>query len=350
VPKLDARDKDTDIGARLCVGRRDLLARLLGALVVSLAAAPFSSPAYAQQQPRPRRIGILLMAFSPDSRETVEFRRALEDAGYSEGEDVVIEWREARATYDRLPALAADLVERGVDVIVVDGTPGALAAKRATSTIPIVMTIVADPIATGLVTNLARPTGNVTGMSLMSSEVWAKRLQLLKETVPGLTRVAVLGNPKIQWYSKAMDSIKAAARSYSIQIMPIAIQTVEEIAPAFSTISRARAQALYVLSDSLFIVHRPILIKLTSNARLPAMFGERRFTDEGGLMSYGPNWADAWRRAAGYVDRILKGTKPSDLPIEQPTKLELVVNVRSAKAMGLNVPESVLLQADEVIR
>jgi putative ABC transport system substrate-binding protein len=290
------------------------------------------------------------MAFSPDSRETVEFRRALRDAGYAEGEDIAIEWRTAKGNYDRLPVLAAELVQREVDVIVVDGTPGALAAKRATSSIPIVMTIVADPVGSGLVTNLARPDGNVTGLSLMSSEIWTKRLQLLKETIPGITRVAVLGNPKIQWYAKAVESIKAVAPSFSIAISLISIRTADEIAPAFSAISRVRAQALYVLSDSLFILHRPTLIKLISNASLPSIFAERRFVDEGGLMSYGPNWADAWRRGAGYVDRILKGTKPSDLPIEQPTKLEFVVNLRTAKAIGLKVPESVLLQADEVIR
>jgi putative ABC transport system substrate-binding protein len=306
--------------------------------------------AYAQQPARPRRIGILLMAFTPDGRDTTEFRRALNDAGYVEGQDIVFEWREAKASYDRLPIVASELVQRQVDVIVADGTPAALAAKRATSSIPIVMTIVADPVATGLVTNLARPDGNVTGLSLSTSELWAKRLQLLKETIPKLTRVAVLGNPNIQWYAKAVEGLKTVAPSFSTQLSFIPIRAFDEMAPAFSAVSRARAQALFVLSDSLFILHRPTLIKLVLDARLPAIFAERGFVDEGGLMSYGPNWAEAWRRAAGYVDKILKGAKPRDLPIEQPTKLEFVVNLRTARAIGLRVPDSVLLQADEVIR
>ena len=338
------------MSTRLKVGRRGFVAHVLAGVAASFGASHLGGVSYAQQPARPRRIGILLMAFSPDSRETLEFRRALRDAGYAEGEDIAIEWREARGSYDRLPGLAAELVQREVDVIVVDSTPGALAAKRATSSIPIVMTIVADPVASGLVTNLARPNGNVTGLSLQAVELWAKRLQLLKETIPGLTRVAVLANPKIQWYPRAVESIKAAAPSLAIQITLISIRTADEIAPAFSNVSRARAQALYVLSDALFILHRQTLIKLIANASLPSIFAERRFVEEGGLMSYGPNWADAWRRGAGYVDRILKGAKPGDLPIEQPTKLEFVVNLRTARALDLKVPESVLLQADEVIR
>jgi putative ABC transport system substrate-binding protein len=338
------------VSERLTLGRRSFVAHALAVVATSLGANYLRGAAYAQQPVRPRRLGVLLMAFSPDSRETLEFRRALKDAGYVEGEDIVLEWREAKANYDRLPVLAAELVRRQVDVIVVDGTPGALAAKRATSTIPIVMTIVADPVATGLVKSLARPEGNVTGLSLNSAELWAKRLQLLKETVPGLTRVAVVANPRIQWYAKAVESIKTAAALSSTDISLIPIQTADEMAPALRAVSRGRAQALYVLSDSLFILHRPTLIKLISAAGLPAMFGERRFVDEGGLMSYGPNWADGWRRAAGYVDRILKGARAGDLPIEQPTKLEFVVNLRTARALGLKVPESVLLQADEVIR
>ena len=209
------------------------------------------------------------MAFSRDSRETAAFRRALNDAGYVEGQDVVFEWREAKASYDRLPLMASELVQHEVDVIVADGTPTALAAKRATSSIPIVMTIVADPVATGLVTSLAHPDGNVTGLSLVSSELWAKRLQLLKETIPGLTRVVVLGNPNIRWYAKAVEVLKAVAPSFSTQLSFIPIRTFDEMAPALSAASRVRAQALYVLSDSLFILHRATLIKLVSDTRLP---------------------------------------------------------------------------------
>jgi putative ABC transport system substrate-binding protein len=337
------------VSTRLSVARRNFL-RDLVTLSISLAACWSRRTANAQESHPSRRIGILFMAFSPDSNEMAEFRRAMREAGYTEGRDIEIEWRSAKGSYDLLPSLAAELVQRRVDVLVVDGTPGALAAKRATSTIPIVMTIVDDPVGSSLVTTLAHPGGNVTGLSTMSAEVWAKRLQLLKETVPGLTRVAFLSNPRVQWYPRAVDSIRIAASAFSIQLIPVPIQSADQIAPAFSAVSKARAQALYVLADALLVVERTALLKQIARARLPGIFSERRFAEEGGLMSYGPNWADTWRRAAGYVDKILKGAKPGDLPIEQPTKLEFVVNIRTATAIGLTVPESVLLQADEVIR
>ncbi|MGH8864716.1 MAG: ABC transporter substrate-binding protein [Burkholderiales bacterium] len=290
------------------------------------------------------------MAFSPESKEALEFRHALRDAGYAEGRDISIEWRSANGNYDRLPELAADLVQRELDVIVVDSTAGAQALTRATSTIPIVMTLVADPVGSGLVTNLAHPGGNVTGLSLMAAELWPKRLQLLKETIPRLTRVAVLSNPRAPWYPKAVEHLKAVAPSLAIQLSFVSVRTPEEIGPAFSAVSRARAQALYVLAEALLIIHRGTLIRLASKAGLPTIFNERRFPDEGGLMSYGPNWPDAWRRSARYVDKILKGAKPSDLPIEQPTRFELVINLKTAKALGLTIPQSILLRADEVIR
>ena len=201
-----------------------------------------------------------------------------------------------------------------------------------------------------MVTNLAHPGGNVTGLSLMTADLGAKRLQLLKEAIPRLTRVAVLWNPDTPWHPKVIEDLKAAAPSLSINLSFVAARTPEEFGPAFSAASRAHAQALYVIESPFFFTHRTTLLELASKARLPVIYGEREFVEAGGLMSYGTNVGDLFRRSAGYVDKILKGAKPGDLPIEQPTKFELVVNLKTAKALGLTIPESILLRADEVIR
>ena len=309
-----------------------------------------ASPTDAQQPASPRLVGVLLGGFAPDSKEAQQFRHGLLDAGYAEGRDVVIEWRSASGDYAQVPALVADLVQRKVDVIVVTGTPAAQAVQRATSTIPIVMAVVADPVGSGLVTNLAHPGGNMTGLSMMTSELSAKRLQLLKEAIPRLTRVAVLWNPDTPFHTKVIEDLKAAAPSLSIELKFVGVRTPEQFDPAFSAVRRAHAQALYVIEDTLFFTHRDVLLKLSWQARLPIIYGYRVFADEGGMMSYGPNFGDLLRRSAGYVDKILKGAKPSELPIEQPIKFELVVNLKTAKALGITIPESILLRADEVIR
>ena len=309
-----------------------------------------ASDAYAQQPAAPRRIGILLGAFSPESKEAQQFRQGLLDAGYAEGRDVVIEWQSASGDYVRVPESVADLVQHKVDVIVVTNTVAAQAAKRATSTIPIVMATVADPVGSGLVTSLAHPGGNVTGLSLMTAELSAKRLQLLKETIPRLTRVAVLWNPATPWHPNVIQELKAAAPSLSIELSFADATTLAQFGSAFSKIRRAHAQAIFVIEDGLFLTHRATIIGLASKARLPAIFASRRAVEEGGLMAYGPSYGDLFRRSAGYVDKILKGAKPGDLPIEQPTKFELVVNLKTAKALGLTIPESILLRADEVIK
>ena len=304
----------------------------------------------AQQPVSPRRIGVLLVAFSPESKEAQAFRQGLRDAGYVEGRDVVIEWRSADGDYARLPALAADLVQRKVDVIFADTTLATRAVKHATSTIPIVFALPADPVGSGLVASLAHPAGNVTGLSTMLTDLTAKQLQLLKEVIPRLTRVAVLRNPDQLWHAKAIEELKAAAPSLSIQLSFVGVRASEEFGPAFSAISRTQAKALFLLEAPFFFVHRTTLLELASKARLPAIYGERKWVDEGGLMSYGANYADQFRRAAGYVDKILKGAKPGDLPIEQPTKFEFIVNLKTAKALGINIPQSILVRADEVIR
>jgi putative ABC transport system substrate-binding protein len=242
------------------------------------------------------------------------------------------------------------LVQRKVEVIVVISTVAAQAAKRATSAIPIVMAVVADPVGSGLVANLAHPGGNVTGLSIMMSELTAKRLQLLKEAIPWLARVAVLWNPNTPYHPKFIEDLKAAAPSLSIDLKFVSARTPEEFGPAFSAVSRAHAQALFVIGDPLFITHRMTLIKLASKAGLPTSWGQRASADAGALMSYGPNLGELFRRSAGYVDKILKGAKPGDLPIEQPTQFELVVNLKTAKALGITIPQSILLRADEVIR
>jgi len=316
-------------------------------LAILIGSVGLPGNAYTQQPAAPRRIGALLVAFSPESKEVQAFRQALRDAGYAEGRDVVIEWR---FDYNRIPEEADDLVQRQVEVIVVTSTLPAQAIKRATSTIPIVMAIVADPVGSGLVTNLAHPGGNVTGLSLMMADLTAKRLQLLKETMPQLTRVAVLWNPDTPYHTKVIQDLKAAAPSLSIELSFVGARAPEQFGPAFLAVRRARAQALYVIEDPVFFNHRMTLVKLASKARLPIIYWVKEFAEAGGLMSYGANYSDLMRQSVRYVDKILKGARPGDLPVEQPTKFELVVNLKTAKALGITIPQSILVRAEEVIR
>jgi putative ABC transport system substrate-binding protein len=320
------------------------------ALAAFLGLFGLARPVDAQQPAPPQRIGVLLVLLSPEGKEAQAFRQGLWDAGYVEGRDIVIEWRSADGDYARVPELAADLVRRKVEVIVADTTFAAQAVKHATSTIPIVMALVADPVGSGLVANLAHPGGNVTGLSIMLAELSAKRLQLLKEAIPRLTRVAVLWNPDTPYHPKAVEDLRAVAPSLGIELSFVDARTPEQFDSTFAAVTRARAQALYVLDAPLFVTHRTTLLKLTSKARLPVISGDKHFAEAGALMSYGPNHTDQLRRAAGYVDKILKGMKPGDMPIEQPIKFELVINLKTARALGLTIPESILLQADEVIR
>ena len=309
----------------------------------------FSRAGYAQQPATRRRIGVLLVLLSPEGKEAQAFRRGVRDAGYVEGRDVVIEWRSANGDYARVPRLAAELVEQNVDVIVTDTTPATRAAQRATSSIPIVMAIVADPVGDGLVANLSRPGGNVTGLSIMLAELAVKRLQLLKEATPSLTRVAVLWNPPTPYHSKAVANLKAAAPTLGMELSFISAGSSEEISRAFEAVNRARAQALYVVDCPPFFTHRKMLLKLAEEARLAVISAERPYAEEGGLLSYGPSYEEQLRRSAEYVDKILKGAKPSILPIEQPVKLVLVVNLKTARALGIGISQSITLRADELI-
>ena len=325
--------------------------RLIGLAVVvvlTLTIAPIAVEP--QQVPSLRRIGVLLVLLSPTGKEAQAFRQGLRDAGYVEGRDVVIEWRSANGDYSRLPPLAADLVNRKVDVIVADTTPATQAAQHATSTIPIVMAIVADPVGSGLVKSLSQPGANVTGLSIMLAELSAKRLQLLKEAMPGLARVVALWNPPTPYHARAVENLKAVAPSLAIELSLVSARTPQDIGPAFEAVNRARPQALYVIDCPPFFTNRAILLKLAAKARLPVISGERPYIDDGALISYGPSYEDQLRRSAIYVDKILKGGNPGALPVEQPTKFELVINLKTAKGLGLTIPQPVLLRADQVIQ
>jgi putative ABC transport system substrate-binding protein len=280
-------------------------------------------------------------------------RQGLRDLGYVEGRNINIEFRTALGHADRLPGLAEELVRLKADVIFAAATPAIEAVKRATSTIPIVMALGGDPVASGLVASLSKPGGNVTGLSSMSAELSGKLLQLLKETVPRLKRVAVLWNPDSPLspvQKKMAEDLKTAALSLSIELVFVQVGTPEGFDAAFAAASRARVQAMFVAEGPLLYSQRAIIAQLAAKARLPAIYRARVFVDTGGLMSYGASWSDQVRQAAGYVDKILKGAKPADLPIEQPTKFELVVNLKTAKALGITIPQSILVRADEVIK
>jgi putative ABC transport system substrate-binding protein len=307
--------------------------------------------AEAQQAAKAPRIGYL-GSKAASAENHAAFLQGLRDLGYVEGRNVVIEYRDLMGKYDRLPGLAADLVALKVDVIVVTSTPSTLAAKQATKTIPIVFTWAADPVGSGLVTSLARPGGNVTGLSLLAPELVAKRLELLKQVVPGASRIAALWHPGDygEGVEKAMlREADVAARALGMRLQVVEARGPEDFDRAFSDMTRARADAVTVQSTNIFFIERTRLADVAAKHRLPAIFLVRDFVQAGGLMSYGANVADLHRRAATYVDKILKGAKPGDLPVQQPTKFELVINLKTAKAIGLTIPPSVLARADQVI-
>ncbi len=330
-------------------GRAVKIIALAVVLALGLLAAPL--PAHAQQPARVPRIGFL-SPFSPSENPLWRqaFRQGLRDLGYMEGQDIAIEYRYAEGRPERLPDLAAELVRLKVDIIVAESTPASLAAKQATATIPIVMTIVADPMATGLVSSLARPGGNITGMSLQFPELAAKRLQLLQEVVPKVSRVAVLWNPDNAYIALVMKETEAAARVLGVRLESLEVRAPDDFERAFQVATRRRAGALLVLDDFLTVLHHTRIAALAVKSRLPSMAGVTEFAKAGGLMVYGANLPDISRRAATYVVKILKGAKPADLPIEQPTKFELVINLKTAKALGLTIPQSVQIRADEVIQ
>jgi len=308
--------------------------------------------ARAQQAGKVYRLGYLSTPTRESVARTVDaFLRKLRELGWVDGQNLVIEYRWAEGNVERLPELAADLVRRKVDVIVAPAGSAALAAKAATSSIPIVMIFPSDPVETGLVASLNRPGGNITGTTLTAGpEIFGKQLQILKEAIPRVSRVAVLSNPADPSFALQMREVEATARSLRIHLQNVEAKGPEEFESAFAAMARERADALLVGATSTFLAQRTTLAELALKARLPTMLSFRESVEAGGLMAYAVNMADFVGRAAVYVDKILKGAKPADLPVEQPTKFELVINLKTAKAIGLTIPQPLLLRADEVIQ
>ena len=319
----------------------------ISGITLGLLAAPLA--AEAQQAGKIYRIGFLLPSTSADPSILDAFREGLRELGYVEGRNIAIASRWAEGKYDRLPGLAAQLVGLKVDIIVATAVPAIRAAKEATRTIPIIMAVVVDPVATGLVASLARPGGNITGLSSMAPEVTGKQLEMLKEVVPAASLVAVLWNPTNAGNAPQVRRAQDAARALGVRLQPLEARGPSEIDSAFARMTSEQASAVIVLVDAMLLDHRTQIADLAARRRLPAVYGLSDHAEAGGLMAYGPNRLAIVRRAATYVDKILKGAKPGDLPIEQPTKFELVINLKTAKALGLTIPPSLLQRADQVI-
>jgi putative ABC transport system substrate-binding protein len=314
-----------------------LLTALAGALAAPLVAE-------AQQAGKVARIGVLAVSAAAFSPRIEAFRKGLREHGYVEGKNIVFEYRYAEGKLDRLLDLATELVALKVDVIVTASLPVVRAAQKATSTIPIVFAAVGDPVATGLVKSLARPGQNITGLSILGPELDGKRLELLKEAVPKTSRVAILFGPE-----SPRKELEIAAQALGIQLISLPVRELGDFEPAFETARKENVHALLTSPSPLLNTVRERIVELAAKNRLPAMYAGPEFVEAGGLMSYAPSYTDLFRRAATYVDKILKGAKPGDLPVEQPTKFELVINLKTARALGLTIPPSVLARADQVI-
>ena len=320
----------------------------IGALAGGVLVAPRAGGTQPAKVPR---IGWL----GGPTRETAQafvrpFLQGLQDLGWVEGRNLLIEWRFGEGQAERLPGLATELVRLGVALIVVPSTPTAVAARNATTTIPLVSVGGNDPVALGFAASLARPGGNLTGLTLsLGPEIAGKQFELLKETVPKVSRVCALWNPTTPGNPLALREAEAAARALGVELQPLEARGLGDFDGAFAAMSAKRAGALHVLADVMFVTHRARLAELAVKNRLPAMYSQREFVDDGGLICYGAKVSDNFRRAASYVDRILKGARPADLPIERPTTFELIVNAKAAKAIGLTIPPSVLARADQVI-
>jgi putative ABC transport system substrate-binding protein len=319
--------------------RRDFIMLLGGAATWPLAAR-------AQQAKKIPRIGVLW----PNPPATFEFmRQGLRDFGYVEGQNIIFEFRWAEGKLDQLPELAADLVRIQVDIIVTLAPPATVAAKHATQTIPIVFVAMGDPVASGVVASLAQPGANLTGTTRMIPEMSVKHVGLLKEAVPSLAKLAVLWNPTNSSHPPALQAVHAAARSLSLQVLPLEVRAPAELDNIFAVIVRERADGVLFIADPIFFIHLKRMVDLVASNRLPAICNFIEFPKLGGLMGYAPSIPDEFRHAAGHVDKILKGAKPADLPVEQPTKFQLVINLKTARALGLTIPPVILATADETI-
>jgi putative ABC transport system substrate-binding protein len=324
-------------------------------ILLALGAVAFASPlvSIAQQQGKIWRVGFLSARRRPISLEADyygAFPQGMRDLGYVEGKNLVIEWRFAEGKYERLPGMAAELVQLKVDVIMALGPPAVVAAQKATTTIPIVIVTSVDPVSAGFVKSLARPGGNTTGFSNLAGDISPKHLEMLLATLPTLSRVAVLVNPANSAHGTILKDVQAAAQKVRVTVVPVEAQTPHEIESAFSSMARQNVGAVIVVLDPFLIQQGSEIAAQAAKHRLPSIFANREYAEAGGLMSYGQNQIDIYRRAATYVDKIFKGAKPGDLPVQQPIKLELVINVKTAKALGITIPQNVLLRADEVIQ
>jgi putative tryptophan/tyrosine transport system substrate-binding protein len=321
----------------------DLSSILVAAVLLTVAVV-----AEAQQPKKVPRIGFLSGTSTNPRREA--FRQGLRELGYVEGKNVLIEWRYAEGKFNRLPELAAELVRLKVDVIVTGGPNSTRPAKEATATIPIVMAFDSDPVGSGFVASLAHPGGNITGLSTLSPEISGKQLELLKEIVPKLSRVAVLGNSTLAGNAQALKEVELAAGAFGVKLQYLDVRGPKDIETAFRAASKGRAEAVLVLAGPGLAAHRTQILAAAVKSRLPAIYPQTEYTEAGGLVYYGANTPDLDRRAATYVDKILKGAKPGDLPEEQPTKFEFIIYLKAAKQIGLTIPPNVLARADRVIR
>jgi putative tryptophan/tyrosine transport system substrate-binding protein len=324
------------------VRRREFITLLGGA------AAAWPLAARAQQPERPRRVGFLRTE-KPPAPWMDAFQKALRELGYEEGKNLLFEYRWAGGDDNRLPELASDLVRLNVDVIVVSGTPAILALKKATTTIPTVMAAAGDPVGTGIVKSLAHPGGNITGMSNMIPDVGGKRLQLLTDLAPTAAHIGIIWNANNPFTQLAIHESENAARKLNVRLQSMQVRTAADFDSTFETGSREQIDSLIVVEDPLTIGHRRQIIDFAAKLRIPAVYGAKTFVDAGGFVSFGASFPDLYRRTAFYVDKILKGAKPGELPIEQPTKFELVINRKTASVLGLNIPDKLLALADEVI-
>ncbi len=323
----------------------------LGLSVIAFVLVVTGAVAQAQQAKKVPRIGFLLAtSLSVESARIEAFRQGLRELGYVEGKNIIIEWRWAEGKFDRLPELAAELVRLNVDVIVTGGSTSTGAAKKVTTTVPIVMAQVNDPVGSGFVASLARPGGNMTGLSTLVPELSGKRLELLKEIVPKLSRVAVFGDSTNPGNAQALREIELAAGAFGVKLQYLDVPGPKDIETAFRAASKGRADAVLVLGGPVLQSHRTQIVELAVKSRLPATYNTPEYVEDGGLMSYGVSVIDLYHRAATYVDKILKGTKSADLPVEQPTKFELIINLKAAKQIGLTIPQSILYRADKVIK
>ena len=324
--------------------RRNVKLLALSALLLALCA-----PAQAQQPAKVPRIGFLRVGSSADPYVEA-FRQGLSELGYVDGRNIAIEYRFTEGKDDRLAEFAADLVRLKVDLIVGGGTQAIIAVKNATQTIPIVMGAASDPVGTGLVASLARPGGNITGLSLLSPELSGKRLELLKEMAPKVSHIGILSDTGSAATVPMLKETQEVARALGLRVQVIEVRSPNDFDSAFTAVKKERVDALNVLNSAVFNAHRKTIVEFATKNRLPAIYGDSNFIDAGGLTAYGPHIADVYRRAATYVDKILKGAKPADLPVEQPKKFEFIINLKAAKQIGLVIPPNVLARADRVIR